>query len=92
MGLISAIRWCRLIIDAAVANFVSVEGTAETAAPGPTVLLAEGTEMKHLTTPALSLSMAAATAAHGQESASDSAIEAIRSVSPALEAYTTDDL
>jgi 4-carboxymuconolactone decarboxylase len=48
--------------------------------------------MKHLTAAALSLSMAAATAAHGQESASDSAIEAIRSVSPALKAYTTDDL
>ena len=42
--------------------------------------------MKHLTAAALSLSMAAATAAHGQESASDSAI------SPALKPYTTDDL
>jgi 4-carboxymuconolactone decarboxylase len=48
--------------------------------------------MKHLTAAALSLSMAAATAAHGQESASDSAIEAIRAVSPALKAYTTDNL
>jgi hypothetical protein len=48
--------------------------------------------MKHLTVAALSLSTATATAAHGQESASDSAIEAIRSVSPALKAYTTDDL
>jgi 4-carboxymuconolactone decarboxylase len=48
--------------------------------------------MKHLTAAALSLSMAAATAAHGQESASDPATGAIRAVSPALEAYTTDDL
>jgi 4-carboxymuconolactone decarboxylase len=40
--------------------------------------------MKHLT--------AAATAAYGQESPSDSAGEAIRAVSPALNAYTTDDL
>jgi hypothetical protein len=55
-------------------------------------LLAKGTEMKHLTAAALSLSMAAATAAHGQESAGDSASEAIRAASPALKAYTTDDL
>jgi len=48
--------------------------------------------MKHVTAAALSLSMATATAAHGQESASDSATEATRSVSPALKAYTTDDL
>ena len=48
--------------------------------------------MKYLVPAALSLSMAAATAAHGQESASDPATGAIRAVSPALEAYTTDDL
>ncbi len=48
--------------------------------------------MKHLTAAALLLSMAAATAAHGQESASAPPTGAIRAVSPALEAYTTDHL
>ena len=48
--------------------------------------------MKHLTAAALALSMAAAPAAHAQESAADSAVEAIGAVSPALQAYTTDDL
>jgi 4-carboxymuconolactone decarboxylase len=48
--------------------------------------------MKHLAAGALSLSMAAATAAHAQGSGTDSATHALRTVSPALEAYTTDDL
>lgn len=48
--------------------------------------------MKYLVPAALSLSVAAATAAHAQESATDSSVEAIGAVSPALEAYTTDDL
>ena len=43
------------MIDAAFANFVSVAGTAETAAPWSNNLLAEGTEMKHLAAAALSL-------------------------------------
>jgi 4-carboxymuconolactone decarboxylase len=48
--------------------------------------------MKHLTAAALSLSMAVATAAYAQGSGANSAIEALRAVSPALEAYTSNDL
>jgi 4-carboxymuconolactone decarboxylase len=53
--------------------------------------------MKHLAAAALSLSVAAATAAHAQGSSTNSAlpdlmIEALRAVSPALEAYTTEEL
>ena len=48
--------------------------------------------MKYLAAGALSLSMAAATAAHAQGSGTSSAIEALRAVSPALEAYTNKDL
>jgi 4-carboxymuconolactone decarboxylase len=48
--------------------------------------------MKHLTAAALSLSVAAASAAHAQESATGSSAGALQAVSPALEAYTTDDL
>jgi 4-carboxymuconolactone decarboxylase len=40
----------------------------------------------------LSLSMAAANVAHAQGSGTNPAIEALRAVSPALEAYTTNDL
>jgi 4-carboxymuconolactone decarboxylase len=48
--------------------------------------------MRYLVPAVLSLSVAAATAAHAQESATASSAGALQAVPPALEAYTTDNL
>lgn len=48
--------------------------------------------MKSFAATALSLSIAAATTAHAQSPAGSSAVEGLGAVSPALEAYTTQDL
>lgn len=48
--------------------------------------------MKELAAAALSLSMAATTAAHAQGTGASAAVEALSAVSPALEAYTRDEL
>lgn len=48
--------------------------------------------MKELAAAALSLSMAAMTAAHAQGSAASPAVESLGAVSPKLEAYTRENL